>query len=106
MRYISFLILLAASLPAQPKFFIQASDPQFGMYTKDAGFAQETANFEFFIANVNRLKPQFVVVTGDLTNKADDADQIAEYHRIVRKLDASIKVYNVAGNHDVRNEPT
>lgn len=89
-----------------PKFFIQASDPQFGMYTKDADFVQETANFEFFIAGVNRLKPQFVVVTGDLTNKAGDADQIAEFHRIARKLDPAIKLYNVAGNHDVQNEPT
>jgi 3',5'-cyclic AMP phosphodiesterase CpdA len=89
-----------------PKFFIQASDPQFGMYTKDANFVQETANFEFFIANVNRLKPQFVVVTGDLTNKPADADQIAEYHRIAGKLASGTKLYNVAGNHDVKNEPT
>lgn len=76
------------------------------MYTKDANFVQETANFEFFIASVNRLKPQFVVITGDLTNKADDADQIAEYRRIARKLDPGIKLYNVAGNHDLLNEPT
>jgi 3',5'-cyclic AMP phosphodiesterase CpdA len=89
-----------------PKFFIQASDPQFGMYTKDHDFKQETTNFEFFIASVNRLKPQFVVVTGDLTNKAADADQIAEYHRIAAKLDPAIKIYNVPGNHDVGNEPT
>jgi serine/threonine-protein phosphatase CPPED1 len=89
-----------------PKFFIQGSDPQFGMYTKDANFLQETANFEFFIASINRLKPQFVVITGDLTNKPADADQIAEYHRIARKMDPAIKLYNVAGNHDVRNEPT
>jgi hypothetical protein len=26
------------------------SDPQFGMYTKDKGFAHETVNFEFAIA--------------------------------------------------------
>jgi len=101
------LWLCAVSLSAQsPKFFIQGSDPQFGMYTKDADFKQETANFEFFVANVNRLRPEFVVMTGDLTNKAADADQIAEYHRIAKKLDPSIKIYNVAGNHDVQNEPT
>ncbi len=76
------------------------------MYTKDADFVQETANFEFFVASVNRLKPQFVVLTGDLTNKPGDADQIAEFHRIARKLDPGIKLYNVAGNHDVRNDPT
>jgi len=89
-----------------PKFFVQGSDPQFGMYNKDADFKQETANFEFFIASVNRLKPQFVILTGDLTNKAADADQIAEFHRIAKKIDPSIKIYNVAGNHDVKNEPT
>ena len=76
------------------------------MYTKDADFKQETANFEFFIAGMNRLKPQFIVVTGDLTNKAADAAQIAEYHRIAKKLDPAIKIYNVPGNHDVKNEPT
>lgn len=101
-------LLWAVSLVGQtaPQFFLQGSDPQFGMYTKDADFAQETANFEFFVANANRLKPQFIVVTGDLTNKAADADQIAEYHRIAHKLDPSIRLYNVAGNHDVGNDPT
>ena len=89
-----------------PRFFIQASDPQFGMYAKNADFTQETANFEFFITAVNRLKPQFVVITGDLTNKPADADQIAEFHRIAKKLDPSIKLYNLPGNHDVGNEPT
>jgi len=33
------------------------SDPQFGMYTKDAGFEQETANFDFAIATANSLRP-------------------------------------------------
>jgi 3',5'-cyclic AMP phosphodiesterase CpdA len=104
MRLLLLLAALAASLSAQP-FFIQGSDPQFGMYAKDKNFVQETANFEFFIANVNRLKPMFVIVCGDLTNAHTPA-QIAEYHRIAAKLDPSIKLYNVAGNHDVGNEPT
>jgi 3',5'-cyclic AMP phosphodiesterase CpdA len=90
-----------AATPPAPAFFIQASDPQFGMFTKDADFAQETANFEFFIANVNRMKPQFVVITGDLSSKAGDPAQIAEYHRIAAKLLPSIKMYNVPGNHDM-----
>ncbi len=89
-----------------PKFFVQGSDPQFGMYTKNADFVQETTNFEFFINSMNRIKPQFVVITGDLINKAGDAAQTAEFHRIARKLDPSIKIYNVPGNHDVSNEPT
>jgi 3',5'-cyclic AMP phosphodiesterase CpdA len=82
------------------------SDPQFGMYTANRAFTQETANFEFAIASANRLKPAFVVVCGDLVNKAGDPQQIAEYRRVSGKLDKSIKLYNVAGNHDVENEPT
>ncbi len=95
---------LAGTLAAQT--FVQMSDPQFGMYTKDADFAQETANFEFAIATANRLKPAFVVITGDLINKAGDAAMTAEYKRITAKLDPKIKLFNVAGNHDVGNEPT
>lgn len=97
-----------ASQQAQPftSFFLQFSDPQFGMYTKDADFAQETVNFEMVVATANRLKPAFVIVTGDLVNKAGDAAQIAEYKRIAAKLDKSIPLYNVPGNHDVENEPT
>jgi 3',5'-cyclic AMP phosphodiesterase CpdA len=82
------------------------SDPQFGMYTNNQDFAQETANFEFAIANVNRLRPAFVVVTGDLVNKPGDAEQLAEYKRITRKLDNAIPLYSVPGNHDVGNIPT
>jgi 3',5'-cyclic AMP phosphodiesterase CpdA len=102
-----FFFLLASPLfAAAPFFFIQASDPQFGMYTKDAEFRQETANWKFVVANVNRLHPAFLIVTGDLTNKAGDAAQIAEYKRINRNLDPSIHLYSVAGNHDVGNDPT
>ncbi len=89
-----------------PFFFIQMSDPQFGMYADDSSFAQETANFEMAIATANRLHPAFVVVTGDLINKPGDAAQAAEYWRIARQLDASIPLYNVPGNHDVGNTPT
>jgi serine/threonine-protein phosphatase CPPED1 len=103
------LIAMAASrLPAaeEPFFFIQLSDPQLGMFTGDRDFVQDAANFEFAVAAVNRLRPAFVVITGDLVNKPGDSAQIAEYRRIVAKIDRSIPVYNIAGNHDVENEPT
>jgi 3',5'-cyclic AMP phosphodiesterase CpdA len=91
---------------AEPWFFVVMSDPQFGMFAKDKNFVQETANFEFAVANVNRLHPRFVVVCGDLVNKPGDTEQIAEYKRILGKIDSSIPVYSVAGNHDVGNTPT
>ena len=82
------------------------SDPQFGFFTANVDFARETVNFEHAIATANRLKPAFVVVTGDLTHKVGDAAQIAEYKRIAAKLDKSIPLYAVAGNHDVGQIPT
>ena len=91
---------------AEPFFFIQLSDPQFGMFTTNADFAQETANFEFAAVAINRLRPGFVIITGDLVNKAGDAAQINEFKRIAAQIDSSIPVYKVAGNHDIENNPT
>ena len=95
-----------AAAPAAPFFFIQLTDPQLGMTTSNADFAQETANVEFAVATANRLRPAFVIVTGDLVNKTGDGPQIAEYQRILGKLDPAIRAYSIPGNHDLGNEPT
>jgi 3',5'-cyclic AMP phosphodiesterase CpdA len=106
-RSVWIFIVAARVFAADPAFFfVQASDPQFGMYTSDRNFTQETANWTFTVANMNRLHPAFVIVTGDLTNKTGDAAQIAEYRRINSGIDSSIHLYNVPGNHDVGNDPT
>jgi 3',5'-cyclic AMP phosphodiesterase CpdA len=104
MRRILLALAFAATLAAQT--FIQMSDPQFGMYTENKGFEHETANFEFAVATADRLKPAFVVVTGDLVNAAGDAAQIAEFKRVAARLDSNIQVFLMPGNHDVGNEPT
>jgi 3',5'-cyclic AMP phosphodiesterase CpdA len=106
-----FLFALCVLAPAraaaeEPFFFIQLSDPQLGMFTDNKDFAQDAANFEFAVTAVNRLRPAFVVITGDLVNKPGDSAQITEYRRIVGKIDPAIPVYNIAGNHDVQNVPT
>jgi serine/threonine-protein phosphatase CPPED1 len=90
----------------EPYFFIQLSDPQLGMFTENQDFVQDAINFEFAVAAVNRLRPAFVIITGDLVHRPGDPEQIAEYRRIVGKIDPSIPVHNVAGNHDVENVPT
>ena len=45
---------MTAAFTAEPFFFFQLSDPQFGMFTDNKDFAQETANFEFAVATINR----------------------------------------------------
>ena len=99
-------VLIAAQNVSGDYFFIQLADTQFGMFTADRDFTQETANYEFVVANINRLRPRFVVICGDLINKVGDPAQTAEYLRITAKIDKSIPVYAAAGNHDVGNEPT
>ena len=69
------LLLLASAAALGAQTFIQMSDTQFGMFTKNAGFAHETANFEFAVAAANRMQPAFVVITGDLINKEGDPAQ-------------------------------
>jgi len=96
----------AAGQTSGDYFFIQIADTQFGAFTGDKDFAQETLNYEFAVANINRLKPAFVVICGDLINKTGDDIQSAEYHRITKKIDPSIPVYALPGNHDVGNDPT
>lgn len=96
----------ASAVAAEPFFFVQLSDPQLGMFTENKDFVQDAANFEFAVTAVNRLRPAFVVITGDLVHKPGDAAQIAEYKRIVGKIHPSIPVYDIAGNHDVENVPT
>ncbi len=108
-RLLSALVFFLASgwcFGQEGPTFVQMSDPQFGMYTENLDFAQETANFEFAIATANRLRPAFVIVCGDLVNQAGNAAQIAEFQRIAHKLQSGIALYAVAGNHDVGNEPT
>ena len=103
------LLTVAAALGVQNSaefFFVQLADTQFGAATGDKDFLQETSNYEFAVANINRIKPAFVVICGDLINKTGDPVQTAEYHRVTAMIDRSIPVYPVPGNHDVGNAPT
>ena len=94
-----------------PFFFIQMSDPQFGMFGAKKGrkatdFQKEINNFRMAIAEANRLKPRFVVITGDLIQNPGDPEQIALFNRLLKEFDPAIKVHLVAGNHDAGNHPT
>ena len=106
---ILFLMIISACSsigPANKLTFFQMADTQFGFFNANKEFSRETVNMEKAIAESNRLKPAFVVICGDLVNKPGDLAQIAEYKRIAAKLDPSIKLYSVSGNHDVENVPT
>ena len=90
----------------QAFFFIQMTDPQFGMTTANADFDREIELFEKAIAQANRLGPEFVVITGDLINEPGDEEQIAAVLHIAAKLDPNINLYYLPGNHDIGDAPT
>lgn len=96
----------AKSAGDKKSFLIQMTDPQFGMFTNNNGFSEETKNFNLAIKDANQLHPAFVIVCGDLVNETNNPFQIAEYKRIAAQLEPSIPFYQVAGNHDLRNEPS
>ncbi len=108
---LSLLCLSTGILTAQkkdhnhPYFFIQITDPQFGMFENNIGFEKETALYENAVEKINRLKPDFVVVTGDLVNDPINRQQIAEFKRITAKIQSNIPVYYSPGNHDIGNTP-
>jgi len=98
-------------------FFVQMSDPQLGfagtpvlvqllgITFDDDPSPVETALFERAIAHANRLRPAFVVITGDLVNVPLHPGQTAEFRRIAARLDDDIPLYLVPGNHDVGGAP-
>lgn len=57
--------------------FIQMTDIQFGFFNENKDIEKEKRNFEKAIAAANKLKPNFVIVTGDLINIPGDSAQIA-----------------------------
>ena len=111
--------------------FIQMADPQFGMYSSISklsesdiaerrerginieykgpvleGFGKETLLFTEAIEAANQINPNFVVICGDMVHNSDSKEQIQELLRISRLLKEEIKIYWVAGNHDVGDSPT
>ena len=111
-------------------FFIQMSDPQFGMYAalsgsdeakieefrrkrlivrpapKTYGFAFETRLYRKAVDKVLRLRPEFVVVCGDMVHDSNDPEQLAELMSITGDLSGQVPVRWVCGNHDVGNDLT
>ena len=90
---------------SDPYFIIQLTDPQFGMNDGDKGFAYETALYEKAVKAINRLKPDFVVITGDLVNNRENRDQVAEFKRISSQIIKEIPVWYLPGNHDIGQAP-
>ena len=91
--------------PNTPWFFIQLTDIQFGMFESNNSFEKETVLYEKAVAEINRLNPDFVVITGDFVHDPKSVSQIKEFKRITAKIDPKIPVYYTPGNHDIGQVP-
>lgn len=82
-------------------FFLQLSDPQFGFTDNNKSFSVEVDAMNKAVTAINRLKPPFVVITGDFVNNSKSKEQIEAYKSMIAQIDSSVKVYMIPGNHDV-----
>lgn len=90
---------------SSPWFFIQITDPQFGMFDSNKSFEKETFLYEKAVVKINNLNPDFVVITGDFVNDSKSVSQINEFKRITAKINPKIPVYYTPGNHDLGQTP-
>jgi len=92
-----------------PFFFVQMADCQLGMIEHDVCWDKEILLLEKAVEHINRIKPKFVVVCGDLTNakpfRPAYKEQVADYKRIMSKVSGDIPLVCICGNHDVGNKP-
>lgn len=71
---------------------VQISDLHLGTWGNDTRFLSE------FITNVNNLRPDLIVFTGDIVNQK--AEELKPFAELLSKLEAEDGVYSILGNHD------
>jgi len=79
--------------------FVQICDPQLGF----SDYARDVNSFKQAVKQINAMKPDFVVICGDLVNTADD-QSFADFNKI--KSGLRMPCYCASGNHDIGNQPT
>merc|ERR1712048_1182066 len=123
--------------PGRPFFFMQLADPELGfgeINGKTVGWAEEEKLLCHAVAEINRLRPAFAIVCGDMVNtypratkrtledleerdmevragmrkgtfrESRDA-QVRDFCKACSSVDPSIPLICVCGNHDVGDRP-
>lgn len=85
---------------------LQVSDPQLGFFDDNKSTFKDVANFEKAIAYANKLKPDMLLITGDMINKPFDKTQLNDFFNTIHKLNKSVSLHYVVGNHDIGNTPS
>jgi 3',5'-cyclic AMP phosphodiesterase CpdA len=91
--------LTAAKARQEAFSFVQMCDPQLGM----GGYEHDVMTFTLAVKQINAMKPDFVVICGDLVQTANDKS-FKDFNRI--RAGFKLPCHCAAGNHDVANKPT
>ena len=84
--------------------FISMTDTQVGFFDYNSGCMHSDSLFNAATIEINRIKPLLVVNTGDLIDapwKEGWELQDSIYRANMAKIDPSIEVYEIPGNHDI-----
>ena len=82
----------------EPFSFVQMCDTQLGM----GGYDHDLKSYKTAVNQINALKPDFVVICGDLVHDPNDSS-FSDFKRIIEGF--KMKCYPAPGNHDVGNIP-
>lgn len=100
---------------------MQLADTQLGMqtmFTGEAGWDKELELMRLAAAEVNRLRPSFAIVCGDLINEYPTEErgriadpekrrkQMADFKEAFSLIDEDIPLVCLCGNHDIGDRPT
>lgn len=79
------------------------ADMQIGYFDSNKSYTKDSLNLELAVARINQIRPDFVVVNGDMTNTSGSKKQLACLWSVMRKISSDIPVWYIPGNHDVGN---
>lgn len=94
------LVVSCAEKKQQPFSFVQLTDTQLGFYPE--GYEQDVEKFKQAVKQINELKPDFVVICGDLVNIPNDSSY-SDFKEVMAGF--TMPFYVAPGNHDVQNTP-
>ncbi len=68
------------------------------------GFEWDANRFRRAIQAANELRPDAVVIGGDMVEDASDEEQLTEFFEIAQGLDGAIRLHMAPGNHDIATD--
>jgi len=98
--FVGLVVVNGQSLATEAFTFVQVSDPQLGW---GYGYANDVNSLRQAVSHINGLKPDLVVICGDMVDNFND-NSVADFKEIISGL--TMPCYWAPGNHDVGNSPT